>query len=75
MSSAVKYFGVFKNAEHLSWAVNRLDKEALRLIVTAGTPLCEACLADHVRKHFTTTLDVLHAADQSCDVVIEDDEY
>ena len=75
LASGRTYFGVFKNTMHSSWAINRVEKDALMHIVTLGTTLYEASFADHVKKHFATTVNTLHEADCSVDVLVEDEDF
>ncbi len=56
MLAGVQYVGVTTSPVHQVWLANVCDRLALTQIVTAGRPLYQRELADHIRKHFEDEL-------------------
>jgi hypothetical protein len=63
MKAGAQYLGLVKEANHLSWLSNAVDRSAIQLIAENGSPLYQQELAEHLREHFAEIVDELNKAD------------
>ena len=71
MQMGIMYHGFAKNAEHASWLQNVLDRAALQVICTVGSPM-HTDLAEAVQEHFTDVIEELNERDRAEDAVPPD---
>ena len=74
MQAGIGYSCNAKNAEHGSWLINVLDREALVQICKEGSPLYQQDLSESVKAHFSETLDQLNEQDGAEETAIGEND-
>ncbi len=72
LNMGISYLGVPRSQEHGSWLQNILDRDALQVITTVGSPLFQQELSHCIKEHFQDVLDQLNEADAIQDTAPED---